>query len=188
MSTGRKLKKALGIKKGDVTAPMKKLTEADVRPGEWKQAIIPAEPDSAVNKHRQVPTLIDDQILEDIANGNTAADIERKLSVSRGYVRRVLIRRFGSIEGMKKALQAQCLENALALNEYAIERIDQIQPSQALIGAKIMIDGALALEKNRVDRPTTVDFAALAQLGQSLDRIEKVVSGTDRTIAVSPPQ
>jgi hypothetical protein len=85
---------------------------------------------------------------------------------------------------MKKALQAQCLENAIALGEYAMERIEQIAPSQALAGSKLMIDSALALGKASSERPTTVDFASLAALGATLERLEKVVTGTDRTIDV----
>ena len=159
-----------------------KLTEADVRPGGWKSFLLPAPNESEVNKQRQVPVLIDEKIVGDVADGKKASEIEDELELPRGYVRRVLIRRFGSVEGMKRALQAQCLENAIALNEYAMERITQIPAGQALVGAKVMIDGALALEKNRAERPTTVDFAALAALGGVLERVEKVVTGTDRTI------
>lgn len=182
MVKGSKLKKTLGLKKGDGQAPMLKLTEADARPGAWKTMLLPAPDEKSVNKNRQVPVLVDDQIVDDVANGKYAADIEKAYGLRDGYVRACLVRKFGSIEGMKRACQAQCLENAIALNDYAISRIEQIAPGQALIGAKIMIDGALALEKSRVDRPSTVDFAALAALGESLGRIEKVVMGTDRTI------
>ena len=184
MSTARKLKKALGMKKGDSVAPLQKIreTEADVRPGAWRTELIAAKPESETNKHRHVPTLIDDQIVDDVANGKYAAEIERSYGLRDGYVRAVLIRKFGSIEGMKRALQAQCLENAIALNDYAVSHIERIAPDRALIGAKVMIDGALALEKSRVDRPSTVDFAALAAWGESISRIEKVISGSDRTL------
>lgn len=175
-----KLKKALGVEKG--TAPMQSVPESEARPGAWKTMLLPAPVEATVNKNRHVPVALDEQIVRDVADGAKASEIEEKYSVREGYVRSVLVRRFGSIEGMKKALRAQCLENAIALNEYAIQRIDQIQPGQALIGAKIMIDGALALEKSSIDRPTTVDFAALAALGQTLERVEKIVIGKDRTI------
>lgn len=187
MSVNHKLNKVLKIKKGDTTAPMRKLTESDVRPGGWKDALRPAESEKTVNKHRHVPILIDDQIVADVADGKYSAEIERTYGLRDGYVRSVLVRKFGSIEGMKKALQAQCLENAIALNDYAVSRIDQIAPGQALVAAKIMIDGALALEKSRVDRPNQVDFVALFALGQSLERIEKVVAGTDHTISPDRP-
>lgn len=181
MSTARKLKKALGIKKGDTEPPMRKLTEADVRPGGWKDHVQPAK----INKNRHVPVLIDDQIVEDVADGKMASEIEATYELREGYVRAVLLRKFGSIEGMKRACQAQCLENAIALNDYAASRLDQIPPDRALVGAKIMIDGALALEKSRVDRPSTVDFAAIVILGQTLERVEKKISGTDRTLSLT---
>jgi len=184
MVKGSKLKKVLRIDKADGEPPMRKLTEADARPGAWKTQLLPSVPESKVNKHRHVPVVVDDQIVKDVADGKYAADIEKAYGLRDGYVRACLVRKFGSIEGMKRACQAQCLENAIALNDYAISRLEQIAPGQALIGAKIMIDGALALEKSRVDRPSTVDFAALAALGESLGRIEKVVLGTDRTLAV----
>lgn len=183
MSVNRKLKKALGVKKGDTVAPMRKVeTEADVRPGAWKDYLVPAVREEEVHKGRHVPQLIDDQIVQDVADGKLAADIEKAYTLRAGYVRYVLIRKFGSIEGMKRALQAQCLENAIALNEYAMINVERIAPDRALVGAKIMIEGALALEKSRVDRPTTVDFAALSALGGTLERIEKIVTGTDRTV------
>lgn len=170
-----KLKKALGVDAG--VAPMSAIPESEARPGAWKTMLLPAPAEDKVNKLRHVPTALDDQIVRDVADGAKASEIEEKYAVREGYVRAVLIRRFGSIEGMKKALRAQCLENAIALNEYAIQNIKQIPPGQALVGAKIMIDGALALEKSSIDRPTTVDFAALAALGQTLERVEKVVIG-----------
>lgn len=186
ITRGRKLKKALGLPKSDNSAPLKRIeTEADVRPGGWRTLLIPAKAESETNKNRHVPVLIDDQIVDDVANGKYAAEIERAYGLRDGYVRTVLIRKFGSIEGMKRALQAQCLENAIALNDYAISHIEKIPPDRALVGAKIMIDGALALEKSRVDRPSTVDFAALSALGETLGRIEKVISGTDRTLVAS---
>jgi hypothetical protein len=139
--------------------------------------LLPAPTDQTAHKGRHVPVAIDEQILSDVADGGKSSEIEEKYSVRAGYVRDVLVRRFGSVEGMKKALRAQCFENAIALNEYAMSKIDMIPPGQALVGAKIMIDGGLALEKSTVDRPSTVDFAALSALGGVLERVEKVVTG-----------
>lgn len=175
-----KLKKATGVKKGQ--AVMDAIPQAAARPGAWRSMLTAAPTDDTANKLRHVPIAIDDAIIDDVANGAKSSEIEEKFHVRTGYVRNVLIRRFGSIEGMKKALHAQCLENAIALGEYAMEHIEQIQPGQAIVGAKIMIDGAVALEKSSVDRPTTVDFAALHALGSVLERVEKRIMGTDRTI------
>lgn len=180
-----KLKKASGLKKGDGDV-MTHIPQAAARPGEWKTMLRSAETDATVNKHRQVPLAIDDEIVKRVADGGKASEIEDELAVRKGYVRDVLVRQFGSVEGMKLALRAQCFENAIVLNEYAMTKLQQIPPGQALVGAKIMIDGALALEKSSTERPSTVDFAALAALGQTLERVEKLVIGTDRTVSSSP--
>lgn len=168
-TTNLKLKRAL--RGGDMT----EVPTSEARPGAWKSMLLPAPKDSEVHKSRHVPTAIDDAIVAGVADGRTGRELETQFELREGYVRSVLIRRFGSIEGMKKALQAQCLENAIALNEYAMTKLDQIAPGQALVGAKIMIDGALALERNAVDRPSTVDFQSFAALGSVLERLEKRV-------------
>jgi hypothetical protein len=173
-----KLKRTLGGAKG--ATPMVVVESAtpkdSARPGAWKTMLLPAPTEAKANKARHVPVAIDEQILKDVADGGQASEIEAKYQVRAGYVRSVLLRRFGSVEGMKKALRAQCLENAILLNEYAIERKEQIHPSQALLGSKVMIDGAVALEKTMTDRPTTVDFAALSALGGVLSKIEKRIA------------
>lgn len=180
-----KLKNVTKVKKGvDVMDAIPKPISSS-RAGEWKTMLLPAPTVATANKNRKEPLEIDDEVLQRVANGGKSSEIEDALEVRRGYVRDVLIRRFGSVEGMKRALHAQCLENAIALNEYAMTKIEQIPPGQALVGSKIMIDGALALEKSTVDRPTTVDFAALAALGSVLERVEKIVIGTDRTVSAS---
>ena len=184
--TNGKFKKAVGLK-DSVTPPMQAVPAAAARPGAWRTMLKSAPTPADANKNRQQPLVVDDAVIEAVADGDKSSDIEDKLDLPRGYVRRVLIRRFGSIEGMKKALRAQCLENALALNEHAMENIQAIPPGQALVGAKIMIDGALALEKSTTERPSTVDFAALSALGEVLHRVEKKIVGTDRTISPSRP-
>lgn len=176
-----KLKKATGVKKGhNVMSALP--TQAAARPGAWRAYLTAAPTDETANKHRHVPVVIDDAVIQDVADGGKSSEIEEKYSLREGYVRDVLIRRFGSIEGMKKALRAQCFENAIALGEYAMANIEKIPPGQALVGAKIMIDGGLALEKSNVDLQPTVDFAALHALGGVLERVEKRILGTDRTI------
>jgi hypothetical protein len=175
----KKLRRVLGVgkEKTIATAPLSAVPAAEARPGAWKTMLLPAPDEETVNKHRHVPVAIDEQIVKDVADGGQPSEIEDAYSVRRGYVRTVLIRRFGSIEAMKRALQGQCLENALALNEHAMKGIATIAPERALVGAKVMIDGALSLEKSMVDKPLIIDFAALALLGQVLAKIEKKVEG-----------
>lgn len=152
---------------------MGKLDEAKARPGLWKKGLKAHPPDAKKNKHLQVPALIEDRIVQHAADGMLNTEIEQKYQLNSGTVRSVLIRRFGGVEQMKKALEAQCLENAIILNEHAAQNVGSIAPGQALVGAKIMIDGALALGKARTDRPATVDFDQLAALGSVLEKVEK---------------
>jgi hypothetical protein len=165
----RKLKGAMGK-----SFSMDDIPHSDARPGAWKSMLkSPTTSEETINKGNHVPALIQDKIVDEVANGATDAQLKSKYELRDGYVRDVLVRRFGSIEGMKKALKAQCFENAMVLNAYAMENLRMIAPGQALMGSKIMVDAGLALEKSAIDRPSTIDFEALAALGQVLEKVEK---------------
>ena len=173
----RKLKGAMGNEFNMTDIP-----HSDARPGAWKTMLKSAATNEAtIHKSNQVPALIQDKIVEEVANGMTDAQLRQKYELRDGYVRDVLVRRFGSVEGMKRALKAQCFENAMVLNAYAMEHIRSIAPGQALVGSKIMIDAGLALEKSFADRPQTVDFEALAALSAVLERVEKHIGSESVT-------
>lgn len=157
----QKLKKA-GIDMG-------KLEEAKARPGLWKSALQM----QGDNGNLTIPAVVEDALVQSVADGKNYSELEDLYQLNRGTVRAVLIRRFGSIDQMRKALEHQCLENALVLNEHAFQNVRSIAPGQALVGAKIMIDAAVLLSKNRDDRPATVDFDQLHALGATLERVEK---------------
>lgn len=163
----RRMRKAIG------KVDMGKLDEAKARPGLWKKGLKKHAPDAKKNKHLTVPALIEDRIVEDVSNGMLNTEVEKKYQLNSGIVRSVLIRRFGSIEQMKKALAGQCFENAILLNEHVAQNVEFIAPGQAAVAAKIMIDGGIALGKAITDRPATVDFDALLALGGVLESIEK---------------
>lgn len=148
---------------------MGKLEEAKARPGLWKESIQPQNGHGALT----IPETVEDALISSVGDGKSYTELEELYQLNRGTVRQVLIRRFGSIEQMRKALEHQCLENAIVLNEHAFQNVGKISPGQALVGAKIMIDGAIALSKVRQDRPPTVDFDSLAALGSVLDKVEK---------------
>lgn len=173
MKHNRKLKSVLGK-----DFSMSKIPESEARPGAWKSMLKSPKPEAEMNKHNHVPAVIQDKIVEEVANGSTAKELETKYHLRDGYVRDALIRKYGSIDGMKKALKAQCFENAIALNTYAMERINMIPPGQALMGVKVMIDSGLALEKSSAERPPSIDFGALTALGSVLERVEKQI-GSD---------
>jgi len=174
MKHNRKLKSVLGK-----DFNMSKIPESEARPGAWKSMLKTAKPEAKMNKNHHVPALIQDKIVAEVADGATAKDLETKYGLRDGYVRDALVRKYGSIDGMKKALKAQCFENAIALNTYAMERINLIPPGQALMGVKVMIDSGLALEKSSNERPPSIDFGALTALGSVLERVEKQI-GSDK--------
>lgn len=173
----QKLKKA-GVDMG-------KLEEAKARPGLWKESLGM----QGNNANLTVPAVVEDSLIQSVADGKSYSELEDLYQLNRGTVRSVLIRRFGSIDQMRKALEHQCLENAIVLNEHALQNVKSINPGQALVGAKIMIDAAIALNKNRDDRPATVDFDHLEQLGSTLARVEKrLEEGKDvRVVATLQP-
>lgn len=164
----RKLKAAVG------KIDMSKIKGAEARPGEWRKMLTD-------NRTRDVPAVLEDEIIEDTANGQTAKDIEDRLGLNQGTVRRVLIRRFGGVEQMKAALEKQCLENAIIFNEHAANNVTKMQPGQAAVAAKIMIDGALALGKSQTNKPATIDFDSFMILGETLDRMEKRLTSAEVT-------
>jgi hypothetical protein len=165
---------------------MEDIPHSDARPGAWRAALItPKVVEETIHKSNHVPALIQDKIVEEVANGATDAELRAKYELRDGYVRDVLIRRFGSVEGMKRALQAQCFENAMVLNAYAMENLRSIAPDRALLGSKVMVDAGLALEKSSAEKPATIDFEALIALGYVLERVEKVL-GEDKVTEIHP--
>jgi hypothetical protein len=171
----RKLKEVAGK-----SFSMEDVPHSDARPGAWRAALVsPKTEEATIHKGNHVPALIQDKIVEEVANGATDAELRKKYELRDGYVRDVLIRRFGSVEGMKRALQAQCFENAMVLNAYAMENLRSIAPDRALLGSKVMVDAGLALEKSSAEKPTTIDFETLTALGFVLERVEKVLSGDE---------
>ncbi len=170
----QKLKKA-GVDMG-------KIEEGLARPGLWKESLRP----QGNNGNLTIPAVVEDAIVQSVADGSTYADLAELYQLNQSTVRQVLIRRFGSIEQMRKALEHQCLENAIVLNEHAFQNVRQIAPGQALVGAKIMIDAAISLSKNANDRPATVDFDHLASLGATLERVErKLEEGTEARVVAT---
>lgn len=156
------------------------LPHSDARPGAWKSMLVsPKTEEATIHKGNHVPALIQDKIVEDVANGATDAELKKRYELRDGYVRDVLIRRFGSVEGMKRALQAQCFENAMVLNAYAMHHLPSISPDRALLGSKVMVDAGLALEKSSAEKPATIDFEALTALGYVLERVERELKGDE---------
>lgn len=173
---GRQALKTVVGANSNFLEPITQTGGGESRPGEWRSMLVPAVVEKKVHKGRHVPVAVDDAIVEAVANGGKASEIESTFDVRSGYVRSVLLRRFGSVEGMKKALQAQCLENAIALSEHAMSHLDAIPPGQALAGVKLMADTAMILEKGGRASAPTVDFFALAALGETLERVEKQIA------------
>ena len=163
-------RRKLRAKVGDVD--MKKVEGSEARPGEWRKML-------TEGRTRDVPAVLEDEIVEGVADGATTKELEDKLGLNAGTVRRVLVRRFGGVAQMKAALEKQCLENAIIFNEHAAVNVRAMAPGQAAVAAKIMIDGALALGKANISAPETIDFDSFMALGATLTRVEKRLTGKD---------
>lgn len=166
----------LRAKVGEVD--MRDVQGSEARPGAWRSMLTD-------KRTRDVPAVLEDKIVEDTANGATATELEDRLGLNVGTVRRVLTRRFGGVAQMKEALKAQCFENAIIFNDHAAAGADKMQPGQAAVAAKIMIDGGLALERAHADRPATIDFEAFQALGDTLTRVERRLTASEVRIVQS---
>ncbi len=160
----------LRAKVGDTN--MSTLEGSEARPGAWRKMLTD-------KRTRDVPAVLEDKIVEDTADGVTSTELEERLGLNAGTVKRVLARRFGGVAQMKEALKAQCYENAIVFNDHAARNVERMAPGQAAVAAKIMIDGGLALERSHVDSPATIDFEAFQSLGDTLARVERKLTGTD---------
>lgn len=111
-----------------------------------------------------------------VAGGMAKVNAEEQFGLRRGYVDYALQRRFGSAEAAKKALQGLVLENAIACNVHAAGLVEEMTGPQAVMAGAILIDKALAIERSIVETPRTIDFAAFADLGESLRKIGEIVN------------
>jgi hypothetical protein len=183
-STGgmRSAMRAKGVGAGDsVTA---KLDPGAVPRGAWERDLPPLpcnvakDPDSGEERSVRpslaaVPVELENAALADFAQGMSQVDVERKYSLSGGYVRHALTRRFGSNENYKRALSGLLLELGIACAEHTLINIDALHPSQSGMLTSVMTNAAIALEKHQRDVPRAVDFGALERIGEALERMEK---------------
>ncbi len=170
MRHNSKLKKLNGGKKVEI--PQK-----ESRPGEWKTKLLPAPvtKDGELFKSRTISPIIEEALIQDIADGMTPDEIEAKYDVARRHIYTILLRRFGSKSKMKEVLTSQCYENAMAFQEHARQNIQSMSGAQAVLAAKLSIDSGLNLEKGTAKEEVEIDFGSLVSLGDSLQRIEKKI-------------
>jgi hypothetical protein len=162
---------------------LKKVTGGEIpkkesRPGMWKEQLLPARVNKGngePHKNTQIVPVLQDAIIQDVADGRTPDEIEAKYDVARAAVYKILMRRFGSIAKMKAALTAQCFENAMAFQAHAAANVESMSGAQATLAAKLSIDSGLALEKGSPKESESIDFQSLEILGASLSRIEKII-------------
>lgn len=124
-----------------------------------------------------VSLLIEKEAIAEVAAGASPKHVEVKYDLTRGYVDHALKRRYGSPEAAKLALQGLVSENALACMVKAAIEIPNMSGPQAVMSGAILIDKALALEKSIADRPRTIDFGALADMGKTLKVLREIAAG-----------
>jgi hypothetical protein len=122
-----------------------------------------------------VPLEIEKMAIVDIAGGASPAQVAVKYDIQAGYVQHALRRRFGSPQAAMQALQGLVLENALACQIVAATQIDTMSGPQAVMSGAILIDKALAISKNIAETPKSIDFSALADIGDTLRTVRSVL-------------
>jgi len=126
-----------------------------------------------------VPLEIEKEAIAEIVGGASPAEIETKYQLAKGYVSHALKRRFGSQEAAFAALQGLTLEVALACNVHALTQVEHMSGPQAVMSGAIATDKALALQKAIQDRPKTIDFGQLAEMGKVLKVLREISTPTD---------
>lgn len=121
-----------------------------------------------------VPLLLEKEAIAEVAGGASPRQVEVKYQLAAGYVRHALQRRFGSAEAAMQALQGLTLEVALACNVHALTQIENMSGPQAVMSGAIATDKALALGKAIQERPKTIDFGALAEMGKTLKVLREI--------------
>lgn len=121
-----------------------------------------------------VPLEIEKEAIAEVAGGASPKAVEIKYQLSSGYVQHALKRRFGSQEAAFAALQGLTLEVALACNVHALTQIENMSGPQAVMSGAIATDKALALQKAIQERPKTIDFGQLAEMGKVLKVLREI--------------
>lgn len=157
---------------------VEELPKAKARPGAWKAGLIKRTQLEIEEPHKntEIPPIVQDQIVNDVANGKTSKEISAKYKISLGYAKEIMLRRFGSPENMKTALIGMAYENAMVFMGFAAHHIDQFTAPQAVLAAKLSIDSGLALEKSEKSRPEEINFSELTLLGATIGKIEKIIN------------
>lgn len=171
----------------DATVKMKKVTggrsvlDAMGADGEQVKVAVLQKLEETDHTHNRLGTAtvslaIEKEAIAEIAGGASPRAVEVKYELQQGYVQHALRRRFGSPDAAKMALQGLVLENGLACMVKAAQEIPNMSGPQAVMSGAILVDKALALEKSIADRPKTIDFGALTQIGQTLQKLRESVN------------
>lgn len=121
------------------------------------------------------PLLLEKAAISEVAGGASPRAVEVKYDLASGYVAHALKRRYGSPEAAKLALQGLVGENALACMVKAAIEIPNMSGPQAVMSGAILIDKMLALEKSVAEKPKTIDFGQLADMGNTLKVLREIV-------------
>lgn len=122
----------------------------------------------------RVPLEIEKEAIAEVAGGASPSLVEVKYQLSSGYVAHALRRRFGSQEAAFAALQGITLEVALACGVHALTQVHNMSGPQAVMSSAIATDKALALQKAIQERPKTIDFGQLAEMGKVLKVLREI--------------
>lgn len=120
------------------------------------------------------PLILEKEAISEVAGGASPRAVEVKYDLTQGYVQHALRRRYGSPEAAKLALQGLVGENALACMVKAAIEIPNMSGPQAVMSGAILVDKMLALDKSIAEKPKTIDFAQLADMGTTLKVLREI--------------
>lgn len=164
--TSRKLKK-VGIKGGVKATP--KIQKLEKLP-------IPGKPKGTnISKALTVQPMLK-SIVEDRIGGMTISEIAKKYSVSVGYLEHALGKAYISNQIGKEVLKSNLLENSIACAVHTRTKIEELTPMQAAVATGIFASRFVELDKHTQATGTEIDFSQIADIGESLKDLRKLVS------------
>lgn len=128
------------------------------------------------DRRATTPLLLERQAIAEVVGGASPSQVEVEYGLAKGYVRHAMTRRYGSPEAAMTVLQGLVLEVGIACNVHALTQIENMSGPQAVMSGAIAIDKALSLTKAIAERPKTIDFGRLAEMGKTLTVLREIAT------------
>jgi hypothetical protein len=134
-----------------------------------------------VHHLRQISDEEQAQMMAEVAAGGSTTVVEQRFGVARGYLHTAMKRKFGSVENYKRILQGLVLENAVAVQMIAQEKLPELTAAQAVFAGKLLVDTHEKIEKSIQNTPKTVNFGQLEKVTETLKSLRQIVDKASET-------